>query len=335
MANYTIRLVNIIDSINTTKSYGMAEGFLFKYNNQTFMISVHHFKPIINTLIGTTDKKPLRSHKTVLWNELQIFNCPEEKYVLNTKVIKTYRIRFNDTRTNVNMYINSKKATFASKGYEVLYHTPIQKSLYNKILLEETCDQISIQKYKGLSGSPVFDDEEHLIGVFSKIKIHENKLYGYVLPSIYLIKSLEKTDNENLYYLHIENYNNLKIGKYEISLDTDENPYIYYPPIKTKIPLEIFFSLEGDVDKNIICKNIKTTQLKKLDFQKYDNFDISQKIIKKEETFKLNTGLLTYLVSNGMDSEYQKILNDYISTSNLINDIWLKFDTNTTISMKC
>ena len=312
----------------------MAEGFLFKYNNQTFLISVHHFKPIINTLIGTSDKKQLRTHKNILWNELQIFNCPEEKYTLNTKVIKTFRIRFNDTKTNVNIYINSKKATFASRGYEIIYHTPIQKSLYNKILLEETCEQTLIQKYKGLSGSPVFDDEDHLIGIFSKIKVHENKLYGYVLPTIYLIKSLEKIDNENLYHLNIDDYDNIKIGKYEISRN-NEKPYIYYPPINMKIPLEIFFSLEGDVDKNLMCKNIRTTQLKKLDFQKYENFDISQKIIKKEETFKLNTGLLTYLVSNGMDSEYQKILNDYISKNHIINDIWLKFDINTTISIKC
>ena len=46
---------------------------------------------------------------------------------------------------------------------------------------------------------------------------------------------------------------------------------------------------------------------------------------------KLNTGLLTYLISNGMDSEYQKIINEYISKNIIINDIWLKFNNETNV----
>jgi hypothetical protein len=323
MANYTIRLTNIIDSINSTKSKGTSEGFLFKYNNITHLISVHHFKPIIQTIVGSSDKSFLRHENHILWNELQIFNEPDEKYTLNTKIIKTYRLRFNEPKTILNIYINNRKAQFASCGYNIVYHTPIQKSIYNQILLEESFTKEMISKYKGLSGSPVFDNYENLVGIFSKINVIDNKLYGYVLPVIYLIKSLDKTDNENLYYLNINDYENLKIGKYEVLQNEENIPTIYYNPINSKIPLDIFYSFEGDVDKNVICKNI---QLKKYEFQKYDNFDISQKIIKKDDTFKLNTGLLTYLISNGMDSQYQKIINEYISKNVIINNIWLKFN---------
>jgi hypothetical protein len=329
MANYTIRLTNIIDSINSTKSKGTSEGFLFKYNNTTYLISVHHFKPIIHTIVGSSDKSFLRQKKNILWNELQIFNEPAEKYTLNTKIIKTYRLRFNEPKTILNIYINNRKAPFASCGYNIVNHTPIQKSIYNKILLEETFTQEMIPKYKGLSGSPVFDDCENLVGIFSKIKVIDDKLYGYVLPVIYLIKSLEKIDNENLYYLKIDNYQNLKVGKYEVLQNEENIPKIYYHPINTKLPLDIFYSFEGDIDKNLICKNLKTLHLKKYDFIKYDNFDISQKIVKRDDTFKLNTGLLTYLISNGMDSEYQKIINEYISKNIVINDIWLKFNNET------
>jgi hypothetical protein len=323
MANYTIRLTNIIDSINSTKSKGTSEGFLFKYNNTTYLISVHHFKPIIQTIIGSSDKSILRHKNHILWNELQIFTEPDEKYTLNTKIIKTYRLRFNEPKTILNIYINNRKAQFASCGYNIVYHTPIQKSIYNQILLEKTFTKEMISKYKGLSGSPVFDNYENLVGIFSKIKVIDDKLYGYVLPVIYLIKSLEKTDNENLYYLNINDYENLKIGKYEVLQNEENIPTIYYYPINSKIPLDIFFSFEGDIDKSLICKNI---QLKKYEFQKYDNFDISQKIIKKEDTFKLNTGLLTYLISNGMDFQYQKIINEYISKNLIISDIWIKFN---------
>lgn len=326
MANYTVRLTNIIDSINSTKSKGTSEGFLFKYNSITYLISVHHFKPITHTIIGSSDKSMLRPKHNILWNELQIFNEPDEKYTLNTKVIKTFRLRFNEPKTILNIYINNRKAQFASCGYNIVYHTPIQKSIYNKILLEETFTKEMIPKYKGLSGTPVFDNCENLVGIFSKIKVIDDKLYGYILPVIYLIKSLEKIDNENLYYLNINNYQHLKIGKYEI-LENEENiPTIYYHPINNKISLDIFYSFEGDIDKTVICKNLKNLQLKKYNFQKYDNFDISQRIIKKDDTFKLNTGLLTYLISNGMDSQYQKIINEYINKNIVINNIWLKFN---------
>jgi hypothetical protein len=326
MANYTIRLTHIIDSINSTKSKGTSEGFLFKYNNTVHLISVHHFKPIIQTIIGSSDKSILRHKNHILWNELQIFSEPDEKYTLNTKIIKTYRLRFNEPKTILNIYINNRKAQFASYGYNIVYHTPIQKSIYNQILLEEHFTKEMISKYKGLSGSPVCDDHENLVGIFSKIKVIDDKLYGYVLPVIYLIKSLDKTDNENLYYLNINDYDNLKIGKYEVLQNEDNIPTIYYHTINNKIPLDIFFSFEGDIDESIICKNLKSLQLKKYDFQKYDNFDISQKIIKKDDTFKLNTGLLTYLISNGMDSQYQKIINEYISKNIVISDIWIRFN---------
>jgi len=319
MTSYIIKLFNIIDSIKT-KSCCNSSGFLFKYNGKIFLISVHHFKPIIDTFIGNTlEKKKLIHYKNILWNELQIFNCPEEKYISNTKIIKSYRSRFNDEKSNVNIYINNEKKTFIHNTYIIIYHTPIQKCIYNKILLEETYDETLIHKYKGLSGSPTFDDNDNLIGIFTKIEIIDNKIYGFILPTIYLIRSIEKKDNENLYYLNIENYNNLKIGKYDISLDETNKYQIYYQPINFKIPLEIFFSIEGDEDITCECKNTLTQEAKKYEFNKYDNFDISLKIIKNNDTFKLNTGLIMYLISNDMFSKYSDIFNNQI-----LNNVWLR-----------
>ena len=318
MATYNIQLFNIIDSINTPSCCN-SNGFLFKYNNQIFLISVHHFKPIINTIIGNiTDKKKLIHYKNILWNELQIFNCPEEKYIINIKVIKSYRTRFNDEKSNVNIYINNEKKTFIHNTYVIIYHTPIQKSIYNKILLEETYHESLLQKYKGLSGSPTFDNNDNLIGIFTKIEIIDNKIYGFILPTIYLIRSIDKKDNENLYYLDIDNYNNLKIDKYDISLDENNKYQIYYQPINLKIPLEIFFSIEGDYDKTCLCKNTYTQETKTYEFHKYDNFDISLRLIKSNETFKLNTGLFMYLISNGMFSKHSHIFNN-----KMLNNIWI------------
>jgi len=330
MANYSIKLLNIIDSINDTKSSGISEGFLFKYLDETVLISVHHFKPIVTTLINTSDKTLLRTKKNVFWNELMIFNVPDKKYTLNTKVIKKFRTRFLEKSTPINMYINNKKETFASECYKVLQHSPSQKNIYLEFLISDNPENRNtiISKYKGLSGSPVFDDDENLIGVFCKIKSNKNQLYGLILPIIYLIKSMEKKDNEYLYYLNTNDTPISKIGKYEIK----NSEKIYYLPVNDEIPLDIYYSIEGDIHKSIRCKE-KSGALNLYEYKKYDNYDITNRIIRKDNKFKLNTGLLVYLVSNGMDSEYNKILEDYIKKYDSLKDIWIKFDTNTIINV--
>jgi hypothetical protein len=312
----TIKLINIIDSINNTKTKGNALGFVFK----NYLISVHHFKPILYTLINSIDKIILEPAKKILWNELQIFNCPKQSYIENIKNIKTYRTRFLEKGTNVEMTINKRKETFACCGYDTIYHTHIQKSIYLKVLLSENTNDIN--KFIGLSGSPVFESE-HLIGIFTKIE-KSDKLYGYILPVIYLIRSLEKKDNENLYYLNLESHNNIKIGKYDLQ-NNESVIQIYYQPINYKIPFEIYCTMEGDIDKDIITKNLKTHAIKKYDYEKYDNFDISINLIRRDNTLKLNTGLLMYLVSNGKDSELKTLITEYQDNNKSLNDIWLKY----------
>jgi len=323
MANYSIKLLNIIDSINDTKSIGISEGFLFKYFNEIMLISVHHFKPIITTLINTTEKPLLITKKNVFWNELLIFNNPDKRYTLNTKVIKTYRTRFIKKSSQINIFINKKKETFILVCYNILQNTPCLKSYYLYFLISEEISDIKslLVKYKGLSGSPVFDNDKNIIGIFCKVKIDDNKLYGLVLPIIYLIRTLEKSDNENLYFLNTEINLLNKIEKYKIK----KLNKIYYPSINYEIPLDIFYILDGDNNKFLKCK--KNESLILIDYIKYNNYDITNKIIKKDNTFKLNTGLLTYLVSNGMVSEYNKITDEYIKKYDCLKDIWISFIT--------
>lgn len=336
MANYSIQLINILDSINDTKTVGLSESFLFKYDDVKYLVSVGHFKPIIKTLLNVTDKVQLRFTKENLWNELQLFNCPSDKYIQNAKIVKSYRTRFMEDDASVNMFMKGTKETFFNCGYEILNHNPIQKSIYQKIFLGKK-DKVTVDDFKGLSGSPVFDDDSHLIGVFCKVKSIDDNLIGYVLPVIYLIKTIEKKDNSNMYYLDIKDMENTKLGKFEIQKNVLENSKIdysiYYQPINSKIPLVIYFSFEGDSDKHIMCKNIKTNSSKKLEYLKYTNFDISQKINKKGGLFKLNTGLIVYLISNGMTIEYNKIISDYVTKLIKMNDVWIKFNDDNIIKI--
>ena len=217
MANYTIRLTNILDSLTDKKREINAEGFVIKHNGNKFIVSVTHFCPIIKTYIDISEKKELEQSTNVLWNELAIYKCPEEKYVLNLKVIKSFRTRFLEKDNKILFYINNIKTECINIGYEIMSMC-IHNNYYQKFIIKKRVAPYDIDTYQGLSGSPIFDNDHNLIGIFCKISIDKQAdvLYGYALPVIYLIKSLLKTDNENLYYLDIKSYKNIKISKYEV-----------------------------------------------------------------------------------------------------------------------
>lgn len=323
MNNYSIKIMHIIDAINDTKTVGMLEGFLFKYNNETVIISVHHFKPIISTLINTPEKILLDSKINVYWNELMIFNNPKIKETLNIKIIKSYRTKFIEKTKPINMFINNRINIFIVDHYSIIQNSQCQNNYYLHFLISEDIDNVKplIQNFKGLSGSPVFDNNNNLIGIFCKVKIEDRRMYGLVLPVIYLIKTLDKKDNENLYYLDVSDSN--KIGKYKIKQYLPDTLHkIYYSPISYEIPLDIYYSLEGDINKTIKCKK-ENNEIKLLEYKKDNNYDISNNIIKKENTFKLNTGLLTYLISNNMYSEYNRIFNEYIKKKICLQNTWI------------
>lgn len=344
MANYTIRLTNVLSSlIDKQQKEVNAEGFVFKHNSNKFIISVTHFHSISETYIDISDKKDLIRSTNVLWNELAIYKCPEEKYVLNLKIIKSYRTRFLEKDNKILFYINNIKTECINIGYEIISNN-IHKNYYQKFIIKRRVTPDDIQTYKGLSGSPIFDSENNLIGIFCKISIVKDILYGYALPVIYLIKSLLKTDNENLYYLDIKSLKNKKISKYEVRPNpevqatekvdsTEDYAYsIYYSPINYKIPVEVYYSLEGDIDKTADCKNLDNNTLQTYDYLKYTDFDISQSIIKKDNTVKLNTGLLTYLISNKRISEYKLIVENHLTKQTKLDDVWLKLNDDVVIS---
>ena len=330
MDNYSIKILNIIDSINDTKSVGMSEGFIFKYLDEIMIVSVHHFKPIIASLINSTEKILLHTKKNVYWNEIMIFNNLEKKNTLNAKVIKSYRTKFVEKKTPINIIINNRKETFVTEYYSIIQNSICQKNYYLHFLISEDINDFDslINKFKGLSGSPILDNNKNLIGIFCKVKIEDNKLYGLVLPIIYLIKTLDKIDNEHLYYLNVEIPDINKIGKYKIKQHSPETLHkIYYLPINCEIPLDIYYNFEGDIRKTIKCKE-KNGDITIFEYEKYNKYDITNKIIKKENNFKLNTGLLTYLISNNMTSEHTRILNKYIKKNDCLQDIWINFETN-------
>jgi hypothetical protein len=343
MANYTIKLTNNITSVSDSTINAQSNGFLFKYNSNYYIISVHHFLPVTETFLDSTSEViKLKKFKNINWNELMIFEKPNEKYLLNTKIVKNYKTRFVEPKTKINMEINNNIESYETVNYENICSNPLSKlrSIYLKFFIG-TCNNSEkinyVNKYQGLSGKPIFDINNKLLGVFSKIIIDNPtitedgtvyNIYGLILPSIYIIKSIEKKDNESIYMVDIDDYD-VKLGKFEIqreiTKDTSRFNYtIYYLPINYKIPLDIYFVLIGDDDQKIMSKNIKTSILKNIRFIKNENFDFNLNIEKNQEGyFKLNNALITSL-TNFNKEKAMKTISTFYKYDKPINNLWIK-----------
>lgn len=334
MANYTIKLINKIASFNNITTDSKSNGFLFKYDNNNYIISIHHFLPICGTQLDTTSEVvELKKIKTINWNELAIYECPDNKFLLNTKIIKNYRTRF-DRNITLNIQINNRIEKYSCHDFYTFCLNPLSKlrCVYIRFLIGTyTKDEVIniTNKFKGLSGTPILDIEHKLIGVFCKINIENNKeddtfkIFGYILPSIYIIKSINKNNNESIFQIDTQTYDNIKLGKYEIQKDKTNQYTIYYLPTNSKLPLDVYFALEGDEDKNIMSKNTKTLSSRQLKFIKNDYFDLNINLIQNEnKEYKLNTGFMSILLKNGHKLIANSIVHKYFNSKSL-NDTWI------------
>ena len=334
MSTYSIKLKNTIESYNhNVQAYGY--GFVFNYKDSSYIISISHFLPIIKTELDINSEiVELRKNKNIYWNEVAIYNSPDNKFLLNTKPIKNYLKRCIEKNTILKMEINNNVEKYYYYDTSVFTH-PISRIriVYMRFLIGEfnknSDFKVLQNKYQGLSGSPVLNIYNQLIGIFSKIVFDKSNddiisVYGYILPSIYIIKSLEKKNNESYFQINLDLFENLKIGNSLIKKDKDNNYSIYYSQLRINIPLDIYFSIEGDDNKKINSLDTKRKIEKELEFVKYDYFDYSYNLIKNDKNqYKLNTGLISILLKSRYQSQIINIDNNYKIHDKLNKNVWI------------
>ena len=328
MALYSLNLINKIASFNGPEKIKGSSGFIFKCNGNKYIITTHHYLPITSTYVDINDNLiPLKKLKDIYWNDLNIFEFPSiSQYndLINKKIVKSFRIPFEKKGSQIKIceekypvydYYYSEKSPFCKI-----------KNIYMRFYIGKN-NEIDINKFKGTSGAPVFSIDGRLIGVFCKYMIEEDHLLGIVLPTIYILKSIQKQSN-SLYKLDFSSYENLKIGNYEIQKEND-NYYIYHPSIKTKLPLDIYYNLEGDKNKFITIKDTLTKTSTSKQFINNTNFDIDINLVLSNErnTFKFNYGLLSLLLSYGYKRAIQKIVKNFLNYDKSLNNIFITFES--------
>jgi len=301
-------LHSLKDIIIKTKSVG----FLLNYKSKNYIISVNHGLPVDKVFIDTCDLSESYKRDIIInsfWNELIIINSNIEEYSIEK--IKNIKLKLPSINDIIKLKYNDIVLEVLVDTFEFgnLNNLPINpRCIYIKAKLTEEKNIFS------LVGSPVFDENNKLIGIFSK---QYSNNYILILPAYYLTKTLTKVDNYSIYGL---NFNDTMK---KLNSNNIFDNLIFHNKMNIRVPLDVYTMLEGDVNKEVtINKRYK---------QKYESINNmipinnERKLINNKNKFLLNSSLLLMikLIDPSIAMNYIQIIKN-----NLGKEIYLTINDN-------
>lgn len=302
-------------------------GFLVNYKSKNYVISVNHGLPIDKVFINNGDLTERDIIINSFWNELIIINYNIEEYSIEK--IKNIKLKLPEINDTITLRCNNMLRDLIVDTYEFenLNNLPINpRCIYIKAKL------IDEKNIFSLTGCPVFDENNKLIGIFSK---QYSNNYIYILPIYYLIKTITKVDNNSIYSL---NFNDTMK---KINSNNIFDNYIFHNKMNLRIPLDVYTMLEGDSNNEVtINKRYKQQYTSINDMIPINN---ERKIIKNENKFLVNSSLLLMIklidpsivmnyiqiIKNNLGKKIYLIINDNLESrphdSNLLENI-VNFD---------
>jgi hypothetical protein len=231
------------------------QGTVIYYQKKYYIITLHNGLPIttikdqLNNITFTKD-----DFKLVKWNDLAYIDITliSDKYVTSNLFVFKQFVKKQINVTS-NYYFADSSDDYSGWNnivkYEINDFFPINmipgnpSNMYYKMKLTKT--NTVILKYI-LSGSSIYDSKNRLIGI---IYMQEDQ-YIYIIPTTYIIRTLEKNDNDTIYTFPTQD-DIVKIGNNKVTKNKNSIQSIYSHKINTRVPLDCYFAFEGDID--IFC----------------------------------------------------------------------------------
>lgn len=231
--NYTQDIEYILQPFLQKENIITLNSYIFIYNKIKYLVSVTHGLPISSCLLNN-EKVSILKYPT--WNELLI--CDPIFNYSDTKIIKKYKTKI--PHINEPLYIkiglNSITLLLAEYKFINLNNLPTNpNNVYFYALVEEG------EIYESMSGCPILDGNDNLIGTFSQKELKNNKIYAYIIPSYYLIKTLTKLNNNAIFEIDYDD-SIYKINKNIINTDN----MIFHKSLGLYIPIYTWALIEGD-----------------------------------------------------------------------------------------
>lgn len=286
-------------------------GFIINKLSENYIITVHHGLPINRC---NTEFHNLKIVKDCIWNELLILKSNSINYNLYNVFKKCkYKIPKSCDMVYIKTNNNVITLTNASVIHLNLFEIPTNPKIpYIKL------DIYDNDVEQSMSGSPVFDSNNYLIGILSKKNDIDKSVY--IIPIYILIKSLIKYNNNSIFDINykeiIYKINNVKIN----------NNFIFHKSLDTLIPLSTYFMIEGDINCSIKINN-DYYEFININDQLYINN--TNKIIVNNKKHEITTRLLKLI-----KIYFSDIVNDVfkILKENFKNKIFLYINSNRVIS---
>ena len=283
----TINISYDLEEIEDISVNVKLKGFVIHYNSNDYLITLHRYYPIRNISIeelpfiedlnNTINDSIIQSS----WNELLII-----KNVDGFGCSKIKKIKASLPNINQELYCENEKLMVIDYCYNNINHLPLYpRLLYIKVKMSETCS----------IGSPVFQKDGKLVGIISDTYCGNT----YIVPSYYILKTLQKECNKKIYTLN--NNEIRKIDKFNVT-----EGGIYHQIMGTRVPLDVYLTLEGDKNKITFLNKNEENRYVEMSTRIISN---EKSLLKDENNYMLNTSLLILL----------KVINNYI-----MNDV-MKF----------
>lgn len=222
----TLKITNIIDNSNYES---LTSGFNFKYKEINYVVTVHHGQLIDNLKIEDNNYNAMDDQViNTIWNELLII---KNTHANNYKLFKNYRL-YAPHKNEILFIKSNVNVKIKMINYEFINLNNMSYNPYN-LYLECEMNEI-ISDLKSLSGSPVITKDNRLVGIMSKFNMIKNTVY--IIPVYYLIKTLNKKSNDEIYGINFEGIENVP-------------KTLYNKFLKVDLPIETYMMLEGDQDK--------------------------------------------------------------------------------------
>ena len=301
------------------------QGSIIYYQKRYYLITLHYGLPIksiqdqINNITFTKD-----DFKLVQWNDLAYIDITliSKKYVTSNLFVFKQFVKKQINVTSNYYFEDSFKNDFSGWDnivkYEMNEFFPINmipgnpSNMYYKMKLNKITHNLNI------SGSPIYDSKNRLIGI---IYMQEDQ-YMYILPATYIIRTLDKKDNNTIYTFSNQD-NIVKIGNNKVTKNKFSIQSIYSNKINTRVPLDCYFAFEGDIDilctltlnnlldefsKLSIGNPIKQNNIRKYNYSEFTNLLIpnSFTIVIRDNKIQINSSLFHLMKTCYKDIEIIK-----------------------------
>lgn len=270
---------NIEECFEINNSQMELNSFIFSYNKINYLITVNHSLPIKDCFKDTV---PLAILKYPIWNELLI--CNLDIIYPYYEIIKKYKTKIPST--NERLYLQTQNNNVILSFVDIrilkLHNLPTNpNNIYFSALVNEGIINES------MSGSPIFDNNNKLIGILSKKEIKNNKEYALIIPTYYLIKTLTKINNDSIFEIDFDKPIN-KINNYFV-----KDNYIYHPSFGINILIDTWTMIEGDDNINVKINNGESYNF--IDINNNLHISNNNKLVYKDNKILINSTLLRIL----------------------------------------